>query len=91
MNQLLGLKKEQQPIYFIMDINHPFLFIIRNDNLPSGHDILFICKVEDLENPKKYFSKKSESKNQWKKRKINKSKSKSKSRSRSRSRNRNKK
>ena len=32
----------------IMDINHPFLFIIRNKDLPSGHDILFISKVENL-------------------------------------------
>ena len=33
----------------VMDINHPFLFIIRNKDLPSGHDILFISKVENLE------------------------------------------
>ena len=32
----------------IMDINHPFLFIIRNKDLPPGHDILFISKVENL-------------------------------------------
>ena len=32
----------------VMDINHPFLFIIRNKDLPSGHDILFISKVENL-------------------------------------------
>ena len=32
----------------IMDINHPFLFIIRSKDLPSGHDILFISKVENL-------------------------------------------
>ena len=31
-----------------MDINHPFLFIIRNKDLPPGHDILFISKVENL-------------------------------------------
>ena len=33
----------------IMDINHPFLFIIRNKDLPPGHDILFISKVENLD------------------------------------------
>ena len=33
-------------IYMI--VNHPFLFIIRTDDLPSGHDILFISKVESL-------------------------------------------
>ena len=30
----------------IMNVNHPFLFIIRNNHLPSNHDILFILKVE---------------------------------------------
>ena len=32
----------------IMDINHPFLFIIRNKDLPPENDILFILKIEDL-------------------------------------------
>ena len=32
----------------IMDINHPFLFIVRTKDLPAGHDILFISKVENL-------------------------------------------
>ena len=31
-----------------MDVDHPFLFIIRNGDLPNGHDILFIAKIEDL-------------------------------------------
>ena len=31
-----------------MVVNHPFLFIIRSDNLPLGHDILFFTKVETL-------------------------------------------
>ena len=31
-----------------MNVNHPFLFIIRSENLPSGHDILFFTKVEAL-------------------------------------------
>ena len=29
-------------------IDHPFLFIIRSDKLPLGHDILFFSKVEAL-------------------------------------------
>lgn len=33
----------------IMNINHPFLFIIRSDYLPHGHDILFIAKIESLD------------------------------------------
>ena len=32
----------------IMNVNHPFLFIIRCKDLPSGHDILFFNKVECL-------------------------------------------
>lgn len=31
-----------------MNVDHPFIFIIRCDNLPSGHDILFFSKVECL-------------------------------------------
>ena len=41
-----GRHKPERKI--IMDINHPFLFIIRSKDLPSGHDILFITKVENL-------------------------------------------
>ncbi len=55
-----------------MDINHPFLFIIRNKDLPSEHDILFIVKIEELKD-------KGKSGNE------NKSRSESRSRSRSRS------
>lgn len=32
----------------VMNVNHPFLFIVRNGNLPSGHDMLFISKIEYL-------------------------------------------
>ena len=32
----------------IMNVNHPFLFIIRSKDLPSGHDILFFTKIECL-------------------------------------------
>ena len=31
-----------------MEVNRPFLFIIRGETLPSGHDILFVSKVESL-------------------------------------------
>ena len=41
-----GRPKPERKI--IMNINHPFLFIIRSKELPSGHDILFISKVENL-------------------------------------------
>ena len=32
----------------VMNVNHPFLFIIRADELPFGHDMLFVSKVESL-------------------------------------------
>jgi serpin B len=32
----------------IMNVNHPFLFIIRSKNLPKEHGILFFTKVEAL-------------------------------------------
>jgi serpin B len=32
----------------VMIVNHPFLFIIRSKDLPSGHDILFFTKIECL-------------------------------------------
>lgn len=34
----------------VMYVGHPFLFIIRNENLPSGYDIVFISKIEKLDN-----------------------------------------
>ena len=33
----------------IMNINHPFLFIIRNKDLQLGNDIIFISKIENLD------------------------------------------
>ena len=40
------MAKSAPPI--IMNVNHPFLFIIRCPDLPSQHDILFFSKVESL-------------------------------------------
>ena len=47
-----GNRNSKSERSIIMDVNHPFLFIVRNKNLPSGHDILFISKVENLEGKK---------------------------------------
>ena len=38
--------KSAPPI--IMNVNHPFLFIIRCPDFPAQHDILFFSKVESL-------------------------------------------
>ena len=32
----------------IMNVDHPFLFILRNENLPSGYDMVFVSKIECL-------------------------------------------
>ena len=31
-----------------MNVNHPFLFVIRSSYMPDGHDILFFTKIETL-------------------------------------------
>ena len=41
-----GILQEEKIFY--MKVNRPFLFIIRTDDLPMGHDILFISKIESL-------------------------------------------
>ena len=41
-----------------MNVDHPFLFIIRSNQLPLEHDIMFISKVEALENKKNNFDNK---------------------------------
>ena len=43
----LDYTSTSEKIYF-MNVNRPFLFIIRTNDLPPGHDILFITKVESL-------------------------------------------
>lgn len=63
----------------IMDINHPFLFIIRNKDLPSEHDILFISKIEEFEKENNRNASKSRIRNKSRNRSKSRSKSKSKS------------
>ena len=41
-------KKPSKEKIIRMVVDHPFLFIIRGDDLPEEHDILFIAKVECL-------------------------------------------
>ena len=40
--------RKEEKIYF-MHVNRPFLFILRNYNLPKNYDIVFISKIEELE------------------------------------------
>ena len=32
-----------------MKVNRPFLFLLRNSDLPAGHDLIFMSKIEKLE------------------------------------------
>ena len=49
IEMLLGsaFQPEPEKIYF-MHVNRPFLFILRNENLPKNYDIIFISKIEEL-------------------------------------------
>ena len=40
-----GSKRSKEKIV-IMTVDHPFLFIIRANKLPSGHDMIFASKIE---------------------------------------------
>ena len=50
--------KPKTEIGIEMNVVHPFLFIIRSNQLPLEHDIMFISKVESLENKKNNFDNK---------------------------------
>ena len=36
-------------IVYEMNINRPFIFVIRNNDLPKNHDLIFIGKIQELE------------------------------------------
>ena len=40
-------RPEPEKIYY-MNVNRPFLFILRNDRLPKNYDIVFISKIEEI-------------------------------------------
>ena len=42
-----AFQPEPEKIYY-MYVNKPFLFILRNKNLPKNYDIIFISKIEEL-------------------------------------------
>ena len=42
-----AFQPEPEKIY-LMHVNRPFLFILRNKNLPKNYDIVFISKIEEL-------------------------------------------
>ena len=42
-----AFRPEEEEIY-LMHINRPFLFILRNYNFPKNYDIVFISKIEEL-------------------------------------------
>ena len=32
-----------------MKVNRPFLFLLKNDKLPAGYDLIFMSKIETIE------------------------------------------
>ena len=42
-----AFRPEEEEIY-LMHVNRPFLFILRNYNFPKNYDIVFISKIEEL-------------------------------------------
>ena len=45
--------KDKNSVDFIAD--RPFIFILRNSNLPKGHDILFFSKLYKIEDDEDYY------------------------------------
>ena len=37
------------PIIYDMKVNRPFLFLLKNNKLPDGYDLLFMSKIEKIE------------------------------------------
>ena len=44
-----SMKKPVQEQIYEMKVNRPFLFFLKNDKLASGHDLLFMSKIEKFE------------------------------------------
>ena len=42
-----GMAPQFELIHY-MKVNRPFLFILRNEEFPKNHDILFISKIEEI-------------------------------------------
>ena len=40
--------EEYEEKVYLMNVNRPFLFIIRNVDYPEGRDIIFISKITKL-------------------------------------------
>ena len=45
---IVVIKTRSSPGSYPMIIDRPFLFLLRNKNLPEGHDMLFMAKIEEL-------------------------------------------
>ena len=52
MEVILESTKEGDPLAKDFLVNKPFIFMLRNENFPKGHDILFftkLCKIEEYD------------------------------------------
>ena len=43
----MRLRPEEEQIY-LMHVNRPFLFILRDSEFPKNYDIIFISKIEEI-------------------------------------------
>ena len=44
-----GSAMPKEEIIYEMKVNRPFLFLLKNNKLPTGHDLVFMSKIEKLE------------------------------------------
>ena len=44
----LGMAMGEPEIIHIMTVNRPFLFLLKNWQLPAGYDMVFMAKIEEL-------------------------------------------
>ena len=44
----MGMAMEEPEIIHIMKVDRPFLFLLKNWELPTGYDMVFMAKIEEL-------------------------------------------
>ena len=43
------MNSKSLPVVVSMNVDRPFLFLIKKNDLPENHDLVFIAKIENLE------------------------------------------
>ena len=44
-----SVEDDEEKIIYDMKVNRPFLFLLKNDRLPAGYDLVFMAKIEFIE------------------------------------------